>query len=162
MNLAGYSVRKGKRSNWRVTGSRVPSGSQEPQPHGGNKDEKQTGHGTQKPVEANAPAYPEPYQEAICLRSISRLRLTLIAAQQTERVCLRARYRPSTLTYSCSVGSSSQVRMATLEGDGRKLPIRRGTTLGQNAARPAAQTPGGRKRGGRMSIAIGNAPRLRA
>jgi len=81
-------VRKGKKSNWR--GDRTQSTVWEVKnlnPHGGNKDEKQTGHGTQKPVELmRRPILNHTERGDTLYDSFLGSGSTVIAAEQTERV----------------------------------------------------------------------------
>src|SRR6202011_2428980 len=84
-----YAVRKGKRSNWR--GDRTQSTIWEVKnlnPHGGNKDEKQTGHGTQKPIELmRRPILNHTECGSTVYDPFLGSGSTVIAAEQTERVC---------------------------------------------------------------------------
>jgi DNA modification methylase len=58
-----------------------------PNPHGGNKDEKQTGHSTQKPVELmRKPILNHTERGDVVYDPFLGSGSTLIAAEQTERV----------------------------------------------------------------------------
>jgi DNA modification methylase len=82
-------VRKGKKSNWR--GDRTQSTVWEVNdlnPHGGNKDEKPTGHGTQKLVELmRRPILNHTEHGNTVYDPFLGSGSTVIAAEQTERVC---------------------------------------------------------------------------
>jgi hypothetical protein len=84
-----YAVRKGKKSNWR--GDRTQSTVWEVKnlnPHGGNKDEQQTGHGTQKSVELmRRPILNHTERGDVVYDPFLGSGSTVIAAEQTERVC---------------------------------------------------------------------------
>src|SRR2546425_363556 len=84
-----YAVRKGKKSNWR--GDRTQSTVWEVKnlnPHGGNKDEQQTGHGTQKPVELmRRPILNHTERGDVVYDPFLGSGSSMIAAEQTGRVC---------------------------------------------------------------------------
>jgi len=82
-------VRKGKKSNWR--GDRTQTTVWEVKnlnPHGGNKDEKQTGHGTQKPIELmRRPILNHTKKGDVVYDPFLGSGSTMMAAEVTERVC---------------------------------------------------------------------------
>jgi DNA modification methylase len=84
-----YAVRKGKKSNWH--GDRTQSTVWEVKnlnPHGGNKDEKQTGHSTQKPVELmRRPILNHTERADVIYDPFLGSGSSMISAEQTERVC---------------------------------------------------------------------------
>ena len=116
-----YAVRKGKRSNWR--GDRTQSTVWEVKnlnPHGGNKDEKQTGHGTQKPVELmRRPILNHTERGDIVYDPFLGSGSTVIAAEQTERVCYGLDIDPRYCDVVVIRWQQQAGHKATLDGDGR-------------------------------------------
>jgi DNA modification methylase len=116
-----YAVRKGKRSNWR--GDRTQSTVWEVKnlnPHGGNKDEKQTGHGTQKPVELmRRPILNHTERGDVIYDPFLGSGSTVIAAAQTERVCYGLDIDPKYVDVIVLRWQSQTGKKATLDGDGR-------------------------------------------
>ena len=82
-------MRKGNKSNWR--GDRTQTTVWEVKnlnPHGGNKDEKQTGHGTQKPIELmRRPILNHTKKGDVVYDPFLGSGSTMMAAEVTERVC---------------------------------------------------------------------------
>jgi DNA modification methylase len=118
-----YAVRKGKRSNWR--GDRTQSTVWEVKnlnPHGGNKDEKQTGHGTQKPVELmRRPILNHTERGDVIYDPFLGSGSTVIAAEQTERVCYGLDIDPKYVDVAVLRWQAQTGRKAILEGDSRSF-----------------------------------------
>jgi len=116
-----FAVRKGKRSNWR--GDRTQSTVWEVKnlnPHGGNKDEKQTGHGTQKPVELmRRPILNHTERGDVVFDPFLGSGSTIIAAEQTERVCYGLDIDPRYCDVIVTRWQQQSGKKATLDGDGR-------------------------------------------
>jgi len=115
-----YAARKGKRSNWR--GDRTQSTVWEVKnlnPHGGNKDEQQTGHGTQKPVELmRRPILNHTERGDVVYDPFLGSGSTLIAAEQTERVCYGLDIDPRYCDVIVIRWQLQSGKKATLDGDG--------------------------------------------
>jgi DNA modification methylase len=120
-----YAVRKGKRSNWR--GDRTQSTVWEVKnlnPHGGNKDEKQTGHGTQKPVELmRRPILNHTERGDVVYDPFLGSGSTLIAAEQTERVCYGLDIDPRYCDVIVLRWQQQSGKKATLASDGRTFEV---------------------------------------
>ena len=114
-------MRKGKRSNWR--GDRTQSTVWEVKnlnPHGGNKDEKQTGHGTQKPVELmRRPILNHTERGNTVYDPFLGSGSTVIAAEQTERVCCGLDIDPKYVDVAVLRWQAQSDEQAKLEGDDR-------------------------------------------
>lgn len=91
-----YAVRAGKPSGWR--GDRTQSTLWEVQnlnPHGGNKDEKQTGHSTQKPVELMRRPLLNHTEKGACVYDpFLGSGSTVIACEEHERICYGLEIEP--------------------------------------------------------------------
>lgn len=116
-----YAVRRGKRSNW--LGDRTQSTVWEVKnlnPHGGNKDEKQTGHGTQKPVELmRRPILNHTERADVVYDPFLGSGTTVIAAEQTERTCYALDIDPKYVDVAVLRWQQQTGKQATLDGDGR-------------------------------------------
>jgi DNA modification methylase len=116
-----YAVRKGKQSNW--CGDRTQSTVWEVKnlnPHGGNRDEKQTGHATQKPVELmRRPILNHTKRGGAVYDPFLGSGTTLIAAEMTGRVCYGIEIDPRYCDVICQRFMDFSGTPATLEGDGR-------------------------------------------
>jgi DNA modification methylase len=116
-----YAVRRGKRSNWK--GDRTQSTLWQVanlNPHGGNKDEKQTGHGTQKPVELmRRPILNHTERGDVIYDPFLGSGSSLIAAEQTGRVCYGLDIDPKYVDVALLRWQQRSGKKATLEGDGR-------------------------------------------
>jgi DNA modification methylase len=118
-----YAVRKGKRSNWK--GDRTQSTVWEVKnlnPHGGNKDEKQTGHGTQNPVELmRRPILNHTERGDVIYDPFLGSGSSLIAAEQTGRVCYGLDIDTRYVDVAVLRWQQQAGKKATLEGDGRSF-----------------------------------------
>jgi DNA modification methylase len=118
-----YAVRKGKKSNWH--GDRTQSTVWEVKnlnPHGGNKDEKQTGHSTQKPVELMRRAILNHTERAdVIYDPFLGSGSSMIAAEQTERVCYGIDIDPKYVDVAITRWQQQSGKKATLDGDGRNF-----------------------------------------
>src|SRR5207245_2291499 len=116
-----YAVRKGKKSNWR--GDRTQSTVWEVKnlnPHGGNKDEQQTGHGTQKPVELmRRPILNHTERGDIVYDPFLGSGTTLTAAELLQRTCYGLEIDPRYVDVIVRRWEQIAGRPATLAGDGR-------------------------------------------
>jgi len=116
-------VRKGKKSNWR--GDRTQSTVWEVRnlnPHGGNKDEKQTGHGTQKPVELmRRPILNHTERGDTVYDPFLGSGSTVIAAEQTERVCYGLDIDAKYVDVAVLRWQAQSGEQAKLEGDDRSF-----------------------------------------
>jgi DNA modification methylase len=91
-------------------------------PHGGNKDEKQTGHGTQKPVEfMRRPILNHTERGDVVYDPFLGSGSTLIAAEQTERVCHGLDIDPRYCDVIVLRWQQQSGKKATLEGDGHSF-----------------------------------------
>ena len=89
-------------------------------PHGGNKEEKQTGHGTQKPVELmRRPILNHTERGEVVYDPFLGSGSTLIAAEQTERVCYGLDIDPKYIDVIVLRWQQQSGKKATLDGDGR-------------------------------------------
>jgi DNA modification methylase len=118
-----YAVRKGKRSNWK--GDRTQSTVWEVKnlnPHGGNKDEKQTGHGTQKPVELmRRPILNHTERGEMVYDPFLGSGSSLIAAEQTGRVCFGLDIDARYVDVAVLRWQQQSGQKARLDGDGRSF-----------------------------------------
>ena len=118
-----YAVRKGKRSNWK--GDRTQStiwAVKNLNPHGGNKEEKQTGHGTQKPVElTRRPILNHTERGDVVYDPFLGSGSSLIAADQTGRVCYGLDIDPKYSDVAILRWQQHSGHQATLDGDGRSF-----------------------------------------
>jgi DNA modification methylase len=116
-----YAVRKGKKSNWR--GDRTQSTVWEVKnlnPHGGNKDEKPTGHSTQKPVELmRRPILNHTSAGDVVFDPFLGSGTTMMAAELTERVCYGIDIDPRYVDVAVIRWQDFTGERATLDGDGR-------------------------------------------
>jgi len=116
-----YAVLKGRSSHWR--GDRTQSTVWDVQnlnPHGGNREEKQTGHGAQKPVELmRRPILNHTVRGEVVYDPFLGSGTTLIAAEQTERVCLGIDIEPKYVDVALLRWQELTGKQATLDGDGR-------------------------------------------
>src|SRR6058998_367394 len=116
-----YAVRKGKKSNWR--GDRTQSTEWEVKnlnPHGGNKDEQQTGHGTQKPVELmRRPILNHTERGDVVYDPFLGSGSSMIAAEQTGRVCYGLDIDPKYVDVAVIRWQQQSGHKATLDGDSR-------------------------------------------
>jgi DNA modification methylase len=116
-----YSVRKGRRSNWR--GDRTQSTVWEVRnlnPMGGDRNEKATGHGTQKPVELmRRPILNHTKRGEVVFDPFLGSGTTMMAAELTERVCFGIDIDPRYVDVAVSRWQEFAGERATLEGDGR-------------------------------------------
>jgi DNA modification methylase len=116
-----YGVRKGKRSNWR--GDRTQSTIWEVpnlNPMGGDRNEKATGHGTQKPVELmRRPILNHTKRGEVVYDPFLGSGTTMVAAELTERICYGIDIDPRYLDVAVLRWQEFTGKSATLEGDGR-------------------------------------------
>jgi DNA modification methylase len=118
-----YAVRKGKKSNWK--GDRTQSTVWDVKnlnPHGGNKEEQQTGHGTQKPLELmRRPILNHTERGEVVYDPFLGSGSTLIAAEQTERVCFGVDIDTRYVDVTVLRWQQQTGKQATLDGDGRSF-----------------------------------------
>jgi DNA modification methylase len=116
-----YTVRKGKRSNWR--GDRTQSTVWEVpnlNPMGGDRNEKATGHGTQKPVELmRRPIVNHTKRGDVVYDPFLGSGTTVMAAELTERLCFGIDIDPRYVDVAVLRWQDFTGERATLEGDGR-------------------------------------------
>lgn len=116
-----YAVRKGRRSNWR--GDRTQSTIWQVQnlnPMGGDRNEKATGHGTQKPVELmRRPILNHTERNGVIYDPFLGSGTTLMAAELTERVCYGIDIDPRYVDVTILRWQEFTGAQATLDGDGR-------------------------------------------
>jgi DNA modification methylase len=116
-----YAVRKGRRSNW--CGDRTQSTIWQVQnlnPMGGDRDEKATGHGTQKPVELfRRPILNHTKRGEVIYDPFLGSGTTMMAAELTERVCCGIDIDPRYVDMAVIRWQEFTRQEATLEGDGR-------------------------------------------
>jgi len=97
-------------------------GSENLNPHGGNKDEKQTGHGTQKPVELMRRPILNPTERGdVVYDPFLGSGSTLIAAEQTGRVCHGVDIDPRYCDVIVVRWQQQPGKKAILDGDGRSF-----------------------------------------
>jgi DNA modification methylase len=116
-----YAVRKGKSAHW--CGDRAQSTIWDVanlNPHGGNHDEKTTGHGTQKPVELmRRPILNHTQRGEAVYDPFLGSGTTLIAAEMTERICYGVEIDPRYCDVIVRRWQEFTGRDATLECYGR-------------------------------------------
>jgi DNA modification methylase len=116
-----YAVRKGKRSNWR--GDRTQSTIWEVpnlNPMGGDRNEKATGHGTQKPVELmRRPIVNHTKRGDVVYDPFLGSGTTMMAAELTDRTCYGIDIDPRYIDVSILRWENFNDNDATLEADGR-------------------------------------------
>ncbi len=89
-------------------------------PHGGNHEEKPTGHGTQKPVELmRRPMINHTERGEVIYDPFLGSGTTLIAAEMTERVCFGIDVDPKYVDVIVTRWQELTGKEATLDGDGR-------------------------------------------
>jgi DNA modification methylase len=130
-----YAVRNGKTAHWR--GDRTQSTVWDVQnlnPHGGNLDEKTTGHGTQKPIELmRRPILNHTKRGETVYDPFLGSGTTLVACEMTERQCIGIDIDPKYVDVALLRWQDFAGKQATLEGNGRsfasitteRLPINR-------------------------------------
>jgi DNA modification methylase len=116
-----YVVRKGKPAHWR--GDRTQTTVWDVanlNPHGGNREEQQTGHGTQKPIEVmRRPILNHTERGDAVYDPFLGSGTTLIAAETTERICYGLEIDPQYCDVIVRRWQDFTGRQATLEGAGR-------------------------------------------
>ena len=115
-----YAVRKGRQANWH--GDRKQSTIWDVQNLNptGNREETRTGHGTQKPVELmRRPIVNHTLRGEAVYDPFLGSGTTLIAAEQTERVCLGIDIDPKYVDVAILRWQEFTGQAATLDGDGR-------------------------------------------
>jgi hypothetical protein len=115
-----YAVRKGKSARW--CGDRTQSTVWDVQnlnPHGGNHDEKPTGHGTQKPVEImRRPILNHTQRGEIVYDPFLGSGTTLIAAEMADRICYGIEIDPRYCDVIVRRWQEFTSSQATLDGHG--------------------------------------------
>ena len=115
-----YAVRKGKSARWR--GDRTQTTVWDVanlNPHGGNRDEKTTGHGTQKPVELmRRPILNHTDRGKVVYDPFLGSGTTLIAAEVTDRVCYGLEIDPKYFDVIVKRWQEFSGCQATLQGHG--------------------------------------------
>ena len=118
-----YAVRKGRRSNWR--GDRTQSTIWQVQnlnPMGGDRNEKATGHGTQKPVELmRRPIVNHTKRGDVVYDPFLGSGTTVMAAELTERVCYGIDIDPRYVDVTIIRWQDFTGKEASLEADGRSF-----------------------------------------
>lgn len=149
-----YAVRKGSPSKW--AGDRKQTtvwDIQNHNPMGGNKDEEQTGHGTQKPVDCmRRPIENSSKPGDYVYEPFSGSGTTIIAAEMMNRYCLAIELAPEYVDVAVKRWQDFSKGEATLEGDGRtfaevaraRLKRKREPAMAPKAAKVAARRPAGR------------------
>jgi DNA modification methylase len=116
-----YAVRKGKSAHWQgdrtqTTVWDVPNLN----PMGGDRQEKTTGHGTQKPVEVmRRPILNHTQRGAVVYDPFLGSGTTLIACEMAERVCLGIEIDPKYVDVIVARWQEITGKQATLDEDGR-------------------------------------------
>ncbi len=116
-----YAVRKGKSAHWsgdrtQTTVWDVPNMN----PMGGDRKEKSTGHGTQKPVELmRRPILNHTQPGQAVYDPFLGSGTTLIAAHATERICYGLELDPKYVDVIIKRWEEFAGAQATLDGDGR-------------------------------------------
>ena len=115
-----YAVRKGRRSNWR--GDRTQSTIWQVQnlnPMGGDRNEKATGHGTQKPVELmRRPIQNHTKRGDVVYDPFLGSGTTMLAAELTERICYGIDIDPRYVDVAVTRWQDFTGEQATLEAGG--------------------------------------------
>jgi len=118
-----YAVRKGRRSNW--SGDRTQSTIWQVQnlnPMGGDRNEKATGHGTQKPVELmRRPILNHTKRGEAVYDPFLGSGTTMMAAELTERVCIGIDIDPRYVDVAVIRWQEFTGQQATLEANGRSF-----------------------------------------
>ena len=156
-----YAVRKGQSAHWR--GDRTQSTVWDVanlNPHGGNKVEKQTGHGTQKPVELmRRPILNHTERGEMIYDPFLGSGSSLIAAEMCERVCYGIDIDPKYVDVIVQRWQEFTGKDATLDGNGATFAhVKEGRLLGAEdvtkedcerllAEREKAGEPGGQPAG---------------
>ena len=127
-----YAVRKGRRSNW--LGDRTQStiwAVQNLNPMGGDRNEKATGHGTQKPVELmRRPIVNHTKRGDVVYDPFLGSGTTMMAAELTERICYAIDIDPRYVDVAVVRWQDLTGKAATLEGDGRTFEQIKSQRLG--------------------------------
>jgi len=127
-----YAVRKGGRANW--CGDRTQSTIWQVQnlnPMGGNRDEKATGHGTQKPVELmRRPIVNHTKRGDSIYDPFLGSGTTMMAAELTERFCCGIDIDPRYVDVAVIRWQEFTGQQATLDGDGRTFEQVKAERLG--------------------------------
>ena len=127
-----YAVRKGRRSNWR--GDRTQSTIWEVpnlNPMGGDRTEKATGHGTQKPVELmRRPILNHTKRGEVVFDPFLGSGTTLMAAELTERICFGIDIDPRYVDVAIVRWQDFTGQAATLEGNGGTIDQVKAERLG--------------------------------
>ena len=130
-----YAVRRGKRSNWR--GDRTQSTIWEVpnlNPMGGDRNEKATGHGTQKPVELmRRPIVNHTKRGDVVYDPFLGSGTTVMAAEVTERVCYGIDIDPRYVDVAIVRWQDFEGKHATLDGDRRTFEQIKADRLGAAA-----------------------------
>jgi DNA modification methylase len=116
-----YAVRKGQRSNW--SGDRTQSTVWDVpnlNPMGGDRNEKATGHGTQKPIELfRRPIVNHTKRLDAIYDAFLGSGSAMVAAELTERSCCGVDIDPRYVDVAVIRWQEFTGQQATLEGDGR-------------------------------------------
>jgi DNA modification methylase len=127
-----YAVRKGGRANW--CGDRTQSTIWQVQnlnPMGGDRDEKATGHGTQKPVELmRRPIVNHTKRGDAIYDPFLGSGTTIMAAELTERFCCGIDIDPRYVDVAVIRWQGFTGQEATLDGDGRTFEQVKAERLG--------------------------------
>jgi len=127
-----YAVRKGRRSKW--CGDRTQSTIWQVQnlnPMGGDRNEKATGHGTQKPVELmRRPIVNHTKRGDIVYDPFLGSGTTMMAAELTERGCYSIDIDPRYVDVAVLRWQEFTGQQATLDGDGRTFDEIKAERLG--------------------------------
>jgi DNA modification methylase len=127
-----YAVRKGRRSNW--CGDRAQStiwAVQNLNPMGGDRNEKATGHGTQKPVELmRRPILNHTKRGEVVYDPFLGSGTTMMAAELTDRICYGIDIDPRYVDVAVLRWQDYTGKEAKLEGDGRTFDQIKATRLG--------------------------------
>jgi DNA modification methylase len=127
-----YAVRKGKRSNW--CGDRTQSTVWEVpnlNPMGGDRNEKATGHGTQKPVELmRRPIVNHTKRGDVVYDPFLGSGTSMMAAELTDRTCYGIDIDPRYIDVSILRWQDFNGNDATLEADGRTFEQVKAERLG--------------------------------
>jgi DNA modification methylase len=127
-----YAVRKGGRANW--CGDRTQSTIWQVQnlnPMGGDRDEKATGHGTQKPVELmRRPIVNHTKRGDAIYDPFLGSGTTIMAAELTERFCCGIDIDPRYVDVAVIRWQEFTGQEATLDGDGRTFEQVKAERLG--------------------------------
>jgi DNA modification methylase len=146
-----YAVRKGATAKW--AGDRKQTtvwDIQNHNPMGGNRDEEQTGHGTQKPIECmKRPIENSSKPGDYVYEPFAGSGTTIIAAAMTNRYCLAIELDPAYVDLIVNRWQDFAKGEATLEGDGRtfaEVAKARLKGSGKAGGKKPAAPPSGRAR----------------